>query len=55
MEHDVLKSKLITSCNPELFADEALWCYCGKSFAFVSDDVQVDVSHVFYAAWKDRQ
>lgn len=40
-----MKSKLITSCNPPLFADKS-GCCRGELFALVSDDVQNDVLHV---------
>lgn len=41
-----MKSKLISSCNPGLFTDKSLCCYCRESFALVSDGVQNDVLHV---------
>lgn len=46
MEHDEVKSKLITSWNLALNADKSVCCYFRESFALVSDGVQNDVLHV---------
>lgn len=41
----MMKSKLMTSCNPVPFADKSLCCHCGESFeSLVSDVLQNHVT-----------